>query len=97
MKALDLRSHQGVSRGQPVTIYFDGKPVSAFDGESVAAALLSAGIRRLRGSPRDGTPRGLFCGMGICQECVVVLGGRTVPSCVLPVHDGMRVLEKRYT
>lgn len=96
MSTSDLRRQDGVSRGSAVTIHFDGAPVPAFEGESVAAALLAAGIRRLRMSPREGTPRGLFCGMGICQECVVVFEGRTVPSCVLPVRDGMRVFEKRY-
>jgi predicted molibdopterin-dependent oxidoreductase YjgC len=93
---IDLRIYDGVERGRPVTIYFEGEPLAAFDGESLAVALLAAGRRRLRRSPRAGAPRGLLCGMGICHECVVVIDGRTVPSCVQPVRDGMQVFEKRY-
>ncbi len=96
MKEPDLRITRGVERGAPVIIYFEGEPFSTFRGESVAAALLAAGLSRLRFSPRAGAPRGLFCGMGICQECVVVVEGRTVPACLQPVRDGMRVFEKRY-
>jgi hypothetical protein len=92
----DLRIQHGVDRGRPVTIYFEDEPLPAFAGESVAVALLAAGRRRLRLSPRAGAPRGLLCGMGICQECVVVVDGCTVPSCLLPSREGMRVFEKRY-
>ncbi|WP_170134911.1 FAD-dependent oxidoreductase [Acuticoccus kandeliae] len=57
-----------------VTIRFEGRPVTARLGESIAAALTRAGERALRdGEP--GEPRGLFCGMGVCQECVVTLDG----------------------
>ena len=96
MRETDLRIEHGVSRGSPVLLYFEGEPVSAFAGESVAVALFAAGVRRLRASPGERAPRGLFCGIGICQECVVVVEGRTVPSCLLAVRDGMRVFEKRY-
>jgi aerobic-type carbon monoxide dehydrogenase small subunit (CoxS/CutS family) len=52
--------------------------------------LWAAGIRRLRGSP-GGAPRGLFCGMGVCQECVVEVEGATLPACQTRVADGMVV------
>jgi len=96
VKEADLRIEHGVARGAPVVFYFEDEPLSAFAGESVAAALLATGRSRLRFSPGAGAPRGLFCGMGICQECAVVIDGRTVPSCLQPVRDGMRVFEKRY-
>jgi sarcosine oxidase subunit alpha len=85
-----------VRRATRFTIFFDGRPIDAFAGETVATALLAASVRQLRSSPRAGTPRGFFCGMGICQECVVVVDGRTVPACLEPVRDGMQIVPKRY-
>jgi predicted molibdopterin-dependent oxidoreductase YjgC len=80
----------GIARGAPVTITVDGRAVRAFEGESVATALLAAGIRRLRSGPGGG-PRGMFCGMGVCQECVVEVDGATVPSCQARVAEGLSI------
>jgi hypothetical protein len=95
MTASGLRIGEPGSRGPSFVVYFEGQAIPAFAGESVAVALLAAGVRRLRSSPRDGAPRGLACGIGICQECVVVVEGKTVPSCLLPAREGLRVFEKR--
>ncbi len=86
-----MRIETNVERPRPVTITVDGRPVAAFAGESLAAALFAAGIRRLRSSPRAGTARGMFCLMGVCQECLVWLDGRRVTACEQPVRDGMAV------
>ena len=80
-----------VDRPRAVSFTVDGNPVQAFAGESVAAALMAAGIRNLRPSPKAATPRGAFCFMGVCQECVVRIDGRVVPSCLEPVRDGLDV------
>ena len=88
---------EGIDRGEPVTIFFDGIPVEAFAGESVAAALLASGVRQLRSSPRAGSPRGAFCLMGVCQECVVTIDGSRVPSCQAPVRAGLTVASGRRT
>ena len=81
-----------LERGAPVRFFFDGKPVDAYLGESVASALLAAGVRTLRTSPRTGLPRATFCWMGLCQECTVVADGVRRPACRLEVRDGMIVL-----
>ncbi len=65
--------------------------VDAFEGESVAAALFAAGRRELRRSPRDGAPRGMFCLMGSCQECLVWVGSRKLPACQVPVTPGLEI------
>jgi len=78
-------------RGPAVTILVDGKAVSAHAGESLAAALLAYGIRQLRQSPRAGTPRGAFCFMGVCQECVVEVDGATAQACQVAVSAGTAV------
>jgi predicted molibdopterin-dependent oxidoreductase YjgC len=80
----------GVARGAAVTITVDGRAITAFAGESVATALWAAGIRRLRSSP-GGAPRGMFCGMGVCQECVVEVDGAIVPSCQARVAAGLSI------
>jgi predicted molibdopterin-dependent oxidoreductase YjgC len=80
-----------VERGRQVQVVVDDVVVPAYEGESVAAALLAAGRRDLRITPRRGEPRGLYCGIGLCFECVTVVDGRRVRACQTPVRDGMRV------
>jgi predicted molibdopterin-dependent oxidoreductase YjgC len=74
-----------------VTITVDGRPIAAREGEMLAAALLRAAIRALRRSPRGGTPRGAFCMMGVCQECLVRIEGVTVQACLTAVRADMDV------
>jgi hypothetical protein len=79
-------------RKPEATIVVDGKAVAAMEGEPIAAALLAAGIRKFRVSARFGSPRGLFCGIGRCTDCVMTVDGRpNVRTCVTPVRDGMVV------
>jgi D-hydroxyproline dehydrogenase subunit gamma len=73
-----------------IELTVDGEPLRAPAGQSVAAALLVAGALSLRESP-GGSPRGLYCGIGVCQECRVVVDGEVVRACVTPVAAGMRV------
>jgi len=92
----DLRIRGGVDRPACVTLHVDGTEISAHPGESVASALLAAGVRRLGHGARSGAPRGGFCYMGTCQECLVRIGGVAVQACITPVRDGM-VVELRRT
>jgi aerobic-type carbon monoxide dehydrogenase small subunit (CoxS/CutS family) len=74
-----------------IEVLVDGEPVSALAGQSIGAALIAAGRGALRDSP-GGSPRGLYCGIGVCQECrVVVAGEGVVRACVTPVAAGMSV------
>jgi aerobic-type carbon monoxide dehydrogenase small subunit (CoxS/CutS family) len=73
-----------------IELTVDGRPLEAPAGQSLAAVLLKAGQETLRTSP-SGAPRGLYCGIGICQECRVVVDGTVVRSCITPVTAGMRV------
>lgn len=75
----------------PVTLFLDGAPVRGVAGASVASLLLAAGIQTLRRSPRAGDPRGAFCLMGVCQECVVLVDGVLRQACLVAARDGMRV------
>lgn len=86
---MTLRISAVAERPPAVTITVDGKPLCAYPGESLAAALLAGGTHTLRSSPRTRQARGAFCFMGVCQECLVYLDGRRVLACQTPVHAGM--------
>ena len=70
---------------------FDGSPVTACPGQSLAAALTGAGYRRL-GESAEGTARGMFCGMGLCQSCLVTVDGTPDRrACMTTATEGMVV------
>jgi len=77
-----------------IELTVDGTALHAPAGQSLAAVLITAGRVALRDSP-SGTPRGLFCGIGVCQECRVVVDGTVARACVTPVAAGMRVTTGR--
>jgi hypothetical protein len=75
-----------------LTIWFDGQAVPARLGDSVAVALLAAGVTTTRSTPVSGAPRGPFCMMGACFDCLAVVDGRpNVQTCMIPVRDGMLI------
>jgi hypothetical protein len=79
-----------------VTIDHDGQPVAAREDEPLIAALFAAGIRVLRTMPESGEPRGGYCLVGRCTDCLMVVDGvLNVRACVTPVRDGMRVATQR--
>jgi D-hydroxyproline dehydrogenase subunit gamma len=82
---------QGIGAGAEVTFTFDGAPIHARVGDTIAMALWAAGQCALRRSSRDGAPRGVLCNMGICYECLVVVNGVTVRACMTPVAHGIDV------
>lgn len=80
-----------VQRGREIVIIVNGRPTKAYEGETIHAALLAAGHRQLSKS-KSGEPRGVFCGMGVCFECLVTVN--KVPAqqaCVTMVEAGMEV------
>lgn len=80
-----------IARTEPVTFTFDGQSFVGHSGETVLSALIRAGVRHLRNAPTDGAPRGAFCCMGLCQECLVQVGGVRTESCRQNVSDGLAV------
>lgn len=86
----DPRLNHG-DRRKPVRIRVDGREVRAFQGETVMAALIAAGVRTLKHS-KEGHERGGFCGMGVCFECRVRIDGRPEQACLTVVEEGMEVL-----
>lgn len=75
-----------------VTIWWNDTPVAANPGDSVAVALLAAGVTTTRRTPVAGAPRGPYCMMGACFECLAEIDGRpNAQTCMTEVREGMRV------
>lgn len=91
MSAAGRDGSESAPAASEVTFTFDGRPVRARPGQTVAMALWANGEVALRNSSRTGEPRGVLCNMGICYECLVRTGGTTVRACLLPVRDGLVV------
>lgn len=88
---LRLTLPNGVRRGAACTIRVDGRPLEAFEGETVAAVLFAHGIIHVRDTMM-GDPRGVFCGMGVCFDCLVAVDGiPNTRACMTWVSDGMDV------
>lgn len=71
---------------------FDGEKINAITGQSVAAALLAADHRSLRKTRFNNKERGVFCGIGVCFDCLVVIDGITNQrACLIEAKPGMKV------
>jgi D-hydroxyproline dehydrogenase subunit gamma len=75
-----------------VSFSFEGREIEALEGDTLAAALLAAGINSLRDAAVSGTERGPYCMMGVCFECLVEIDGAGhQQACLIPVRQGMDV------
>ena len=71
---------------------FDGESINAITGQSVAAALVAANQRALRKTRFNNNDRGVFCGIGVCFDCLVVIDGITNQrACLIEAKPGMKV------
>jgi predicted molibdopterin-dependent oxidoreductase YjgC len=74
---------------RPLTIVVDGEPVAGTVGQTIAGVLLGAGRREWRTTTASGAPRGVFCGIGVCFDCLVEVNGlRDVRACLRRAQDG---------
>ena len=75
-----------------LTLHFDGRPLKAVPGQSVGAALAGHGITAWRSTRKGERPRGLFCGIGVCFDCLVTVNGAANQrACLVEVSDGMQI------
>ncbi len=75
-----------------ITIYLDSKKIPAYEGESIAAALAAAGIKVFRFTSIKDEPRGIFCAIGRCTDCIMTVDGQpNVRTCVTLAKEGMKV------
>ncbi|MBV7482963.1 (2Fe-2S)-binding protein [Bordetella sp. BOR01] len=91
-----LEAVPGQSSCPAVLIDVNGVVVQCRAGDTVAAALLASGHDACRDTAVGGVPRGPYCMMGICYDCLVIIDGQANrQACMTPVHDGMRVQRQR--
>jgi D-hydroxyproline dehydrogenase subunit gamma len=84
------------AEGAMIEVTIDGRAVSVRAGDTVAAALLSAGILASRVAEVSGAPRAPYCMMGVCFECLVTVDGvGNRQGCLVPVAPGMRIDTQR--
>jgi predicted molibdopterin-dependent oxidoreductase YjgC len=92
LKEKAFRLETDLRRGPEVHLLIDGESIVAYEGETIATALLTVGQRVFRHTS-NGEPRGIFCGIGVCYDCLVTVEGMgAVRACVTPVREGMKVL-----
>lgn len=76
---------------QRVPVTFDGRPYLLRKGGNLAAELLAAGVTTFRLTPVSGAPRGPFCMMGACFDCLVEIDGIMRQACLIEVTEGLDV------
>lgn len=70
-------------------VSFDGQALDLPEGANLAAALLGAGVTVFRATRVSGAPRGPFCMMGACFDCLIEVEGVTRQACMMQVSEGM--------
>lgn len=81
----------------PVTITFDGEKLTGVAGQSIAGVILASGRLGFRRTSERDKPRGVFCGIGVCFDCLVVLDGvEDVRSCQRRAKDGDTVTTQHH-
>ena len=84
------RLNSGIRRGGQIKFYFDGEPLTAFKGETIATALMAAGYPVAR--TIDSQPLGVYCNIGVCHSCLMTVNGvKSVRTCRTLVTEGCRV------
>jgi predicted molibdopterin-dependent oxidoreductase YjgC len=79
-----------------VRVTIDGRPHEARIGDTVAAAMLAAGLDHCRTTPVSGAPRAPYCMMGVCFDCLVAIDGvGNRQGCLVRVREGMRIEMQR--
>ena len=75
-----------------VTIHVNGQPIEANEGEPIASALIAAGIMTFRTTRVRHEPRGYFCGIGLCSDCMMTVNDiPNIRTCITPVQEGMKI------
>ena len=93
---VNRRAGKGIKRGKSFEIEVDGEKLVAYEGETVAAVLMAAGRRTFRWTEKKKHPRGMYCGIGLCHECMMEINGvPNTKACQTPATPGCRVKTQR--
>ena len=76
----------------PVSFTLDGVGMTASEGQSIAGALIAGGVMSWRRTRFDDRPRGVFCGIGACFDCLITVNGEpNVRACLAQIREGDRL------
>jgi predicted molibdopterin-dependent oxidoreductase YjgC len=93
-----IREESGAGPTDSFEITFDGRPISVAAGQTIGAALVAGGVRSWRTTRETGRPRGLFCGIGVCFDCLVTVNGTpSQRACLIEALPGDSVTTQRGT
>lgn len=82
----------GLPQRKKVTFTYNGRSLEGYEGEPVAAALKANGVMAHRYTAKTHEPRGIFCAIGRCTDCVMVVDGKpNIRTCITPLQAGMKV------
>jgi predicted molibdopterin-dependent oxidoreductase YjgC len=96
------RVEKGIARGRQFEIEVDGRKIIAYEGETVGTALVAAGVQIFRHTAKRNQPRGMYCGIGLCYDCAMVINGipntracqtLATPGCRVQTQEGLGRLE----
>ena len=77
-------------KGKKIKVTVDGRDITAYEGEMIATAIIASGLKIFRYTSKYEEPRGIFCAIGRCTDCVMeVNGSANVRTCVTTVKEGM--------
>ena len=80
------------STAPAIAFTLDGVEMTAVEGQSIAGALIAAGVIAWRRTRFDDRPRGVFCGIGACFDCLITVNGEpNVRACLVQVGEGDRI------
>lgn len=81
-----------IKLNREITFFYNNMPLKACEGDTIAAALTANGIRVFRETSKRHETRGLYCGIGQCTDCVMIVNGRpNIRTCITLVEEGMTV------
>jgi predicted molibdopterin-dependent oxidoreductase YjgC len=81
-----------IKKGRQVSFTFDGRELKGYEGEPIAVALKAAGVMVHRYTAKQHKPRGVFCAIGRCTDCVMILDGKpNIRTCITTLREGMNV------
>lgn len=81
-----------IKKGRTVSFYLDGHKVEGKEGEPIAMAIRALGVMVHRYTKKEHKPRGIFCAIGSCTDCVMIVDGTpNTRTCITPLKEGMHI------
>ena len=91
MNRIERHPILSVPARESISFFWKGQPFQAFQGETIAAALVANRVRTFGHHHNDGSPKGLFCANGQCSQCMVLANGYPLKSCMELISPGLQV------